>query len=95
MTKPLLSLAGPLDQAVAGHQALQGHTCAVPTCHILIPHDRLMCGFHWRSVPQQLRRSVWHHYVPGQERTGTTSNQYRRAAAAAVASIVEKKERTS
>ena len=35
------------------------HECPVGTCRARVAPQHLMCGFHWRMVPQELRSVVW------------------------------------
>jgi hypothetical protein len=41
------------------------HECAAPGCTRVISRSLLMCGEHWRMVPQSIQRSVYHHYRNG------------------------------
>lgn len=34
------------------------HSCVVPECEIMVPTEILMCGHHWRRLPQMIRRRV-------------------------------------
>ena len=35
------------------------HECPVGPCRTRVDPDRLMCGYHWRMVPQEVRSAVW------------------------------------
>lgn len=54
------------------------HACAVPDCGQQIPMGHLMCGPHWRRVPQTTATAVtaaWRRYkaLPTIERARTLS----------------------
>lgn len=74
-----------------------GHRCHLPGCERHIHPRLLLCDRHWRLVPVELKRAVWHHYQPGQETRKDPSPAYREAARQAVAAVVaqeEEKEKT-
>ena len=43
------------------------HLCHAKGCQIPVPPKLLMCLRHWRMVPKDIQRLIWHHYRPGQE----------------------------
>lgn len=56
-------------------------------CKTKVDPAKLMCGKHWRKVPKDLQREVWHHYVPGQEITKTPTEAYLLAADSAIRAV--------
>lgn len=56
------------------------HTCHARGCEIGVPPRMLMCPHHWARVPMPLKRLVYEHYQPGQERTKRPSPEWLRAA---------------
>ena len=63
------------------------HACG---CELTVPPRMLMCRKHWRMVPRDLQRSVWRHYVPGQERRKDPAQEYLEAAQAAIVAVFVK-----
>jgi len=43
------------------------HTCHATGCNKAVPPKHLMCGPHWRMVPQAQKNEIWRYYRPGQE----------------------------
>lgn len=64
--------------------------CPVTYCRATVPDKDLMCLKHWRMVPTNLRRDIWHHYSPNQIKGVPPSQAYMRAAQNAVAAVEEK-----
>lgn len=60
------------------------HKCHVPHCNKTVPPHLLMCGAHWKCVPQRERNAVWKHYRKGQEVDKKPSPAYVAAAQAAI-----------
>lgn len=60
------------------------HTCHAIDCDMLVPPKMLMCRDHWKLVPQTLQDAVWLHYRTGQEIDKETSEEWQRAADAAI-----------
>lgn len=72
---------------------MSGHHCHADGCTRNVPPRLLMCGKHWRMVPQHLQDRVWATYLPGQEITKTPSNEYLIAARNAINAVAEKENR--
>jgi hypothetical protein len=84
---PFRGAEGPKRKSRRGHQV--GATtvrCRANECGIAIDAKLLMCGKHWRLVPESLRRGVWRHYRDGQ-RIDTATAEYFQAAAEAVEAV--------
>lgn len=56
------------------------HQCPAPRCNQSVPQSRLMCGRHWRLVPEDLKRTIYREYPK-------RSAEWAAACAAAVAAI--------
>lgn len=52
------------------------HLCHAPNCTTPIPPGFAMCRPHWRMVPPAIRRRIWRHFRPGQERDKKPSRAY-------------------
>ncbi len=44
------------------------HECHARGCRVQVPPAFFMCDGHWKLVPKQLKRQLWAHFVPGQEK---------------------------
>lgn len=66
------------------------HTCHAKGCPKNIPPKLLMCLRHWRMVPRELQRAVWATYRPGQEVDKRPSEDYLKAARAAIDAVAAK-----
>lgn len=71
---------------------MSGHVCHAEGCETPRKPEFLMCGRHWRMVPQGLQRAVWDAYVPGQEQWEPTPTEEWHAAANAAIEAVAVKE---
>ena len=60
------------------------HHCHAYRCKTLVPPERLMCLKHWRMVPKPLQQSVWEHYRDGQCDDKNPSEDWHKAADAAI-----------
>lgn len=63
------------------------HTCHARGCEKPVPPKYLMCGVHWRMVPNALKARVWSRYRAGQEVTKDPTPAYLEAAQAAVDAV--------
>jgi hypothetical protein len=63
------------------------HTCHARGCTMLVPPERLMCGRHWKMVPPELQKAVWHHYRAGQCDDKDVTAEWHTAADAAIAYV--------
>lgn len=67
--------------------------CPIRACKVEHSISLLMCGMHWRMVPQDLKDGVWRHYQNGQElfalghEVPAPTPDYLDAAAAAIAAV--------
>jgi hypothetical protein len=52
------------------------HHCHWPGCGRTVPAAAWGCYFHWRKIPERLRKRVWETYRIGQEETKTPSQEY-------------------
>ncbi len=75
----------PLPGA-SGDEPLE-HTCHARLCTVAVPPEMLMCKRHWLSVPKKIREAVWATYRPGQCDDKRPSEQWHRAADAAIAHV--------
>ena len=55
------------------------HTCPVEGCTAQLPHDKLMCWWHWQFVPPPLQKDVYRTW-----NGGSTTGDYIRTARQAV-----------
>lgn len=69
------------------------HKCHARGCDAEVPPARLMCGPHWRLVPQPLKDAVWATYRRGQEITKTPTAEYLEAAKAAIEAVAAREGR--
>lgn len=63
------------------------HTCHAHGCAKKVPAAMLMCFHHWSMVPKHLKKLVWQHYRPGQERTKDPSAEYLAVAREAINAV--------
>jgi hypothetical protein len=56
------------------------HECHWPGCKKQCPPAMWGCSQHWFKLPLALRNKIWATYKPGQEITGTPSQNYLAAA---------------
>lgn len=63
------------------------HHCHAIGCDKPISPRLLMCYRHWRAVPLSLRKEVWKHYRRWQEVDKRPTDEYVRAAMAAVRAV--------
>jgi hypothetical protein len=66
------------------------HTCLARGCGLIVAPRLLMCRRHWRMVPPELQRAVWHHYRPGQERDKRPSALYLESAQRAIEAVAHR-----
>lgn len=71
------------------------HTCHAEGCQKPVPPKMLMCPYHWRQVPRELRAAVWEHYRPGQEVDKQPSAAYLEAMQRAIRAVAEKEKATN
>ncbi len=55
------------------------HTCHADNCKKEVPPKMFMCLAHWKMVPKDMQRNIWHHYRPGQERDKRPTINYLKA----------------
>ena len=60
------------------------HECPARGCRAGVRPDYLMCGFHWRMVPQETRSAVWRAWRGG---LGLGSEEHVAAMRAAIAAV--------
>lgn len=60
------------------------HLCHAEACKVKVPPRMLMCRPHWHLVPAELADAVWVAYVPGQEDRKDPTDEYLKAARAAI-----------
>lgn len=60
------------------------HTCHARGCGKPVKPELLMCLKHWRLVPHIIQRAVWTAYRPGQCEDKRPSQEWHRAADAAI-----------
>ena len=63
------------------------HHCHAIGCDKPISPRLLMCYAHWRATPLPLRKEVWKQYRRGQEVDKRPTDEYVRAAMAAVRAV--------
>lgn len=52
------------------------HRCHFPACEEQVPPAMFMCATHWRMIPRNLQRKIWHTYEIGQEIDMSPSVEY-------------------
>jgi hypothetical protein len=57
--------------------------CPVPGCTTRHKRELLMCGWHWKRVPEELRKRVWRTF----KHDGVLSEEYQEARDAAIESV--------
>lgn len=70
-----------------------GHTCHARGCKISCAPKFLMCPRHWKMVDFNLQREVWRTYRPGQEVDKRPSEEWHKAADAAIECVAKKEGR--
>lgn len=65
------------------------HTCHARGCISVVPPKLFMCRAHWYALPKEHRDAIWATYRRGQEVTKTPSDDYLRAARAAIQYLAE------
>lgn len=63
------------------------HRCHAVGCLVPVPPRMLMCGPHWRMVPENLQRAVLRHYRRGQVTDKRPSHEYLLAATDAIVAV--------
>jgi len=63
------------------------HLCHADGCTRAVAERFLMCRPHWRMVPRRLQAAVWDAYRLGQELDKRPSDEWLRAADAAIAAV--------
>lgn len=66
------------------------HHCHARGCKTPCVPERLMCLRHWRMVPKPIQTQVWATYRVGQCDDKTPSEEWHKAADAAIAAVAEK-----
>lgn len=69
------------------------HECHALDCKCLVPPSMLMCAYHWRLVPEPLKKAVWRTYVAGQEIRKDSTDAYLDAAQDAIRAVAQKEKR--
>lgn len=69
------------------------HVCHAEGCGVKVPPKMLFCLRHWKMTPKHLQAQVWATYVPGQENRMDPTDEYMRAAKAAIEAIAKKEGR--
>lgn len=72
---------------------MSAHHCHARGCSVLVRPELLMCGLHWRMVPRPLQLEVYRTYREGQCRDKKPSEEWHRAADAAIAAVAEREGR--
>lgn len=72
---------------------MTAHHCHAEGCSKNIPPKRLMCGRHWRKVPQPIQRLIWLYYRVGQEVRKDPSRAYMAAQRLAVAAVAAQEKK--
>lgn len=63
------------------------HHCHAVGCNTACQPEHLMCFAHWRQVPDIIQRAVYRHYRPGQCDDMHPSENWHKAADAAIAAV--------
>jgi hypothetical protein len=63
------------------------HHCHARGCTVSVPPEMLMCRNHWYKVPKKIRDAVWRTYRPGQCDDMNPSENWHRAADAAIGHV--------
>ena len=66
------------------------HHCHAHNCTRSVPPKMFMCRTHWFMVPKDMQSAIWRTYRPGQEIDKRPSDDYLRAASAAVKKVAAK-----
>lgn len=66
------------------------HTCHAENCTTEVKPEFLMCGKHWRMVPNKLKLNVLKTYRPGQCDDKNPSQEWVAAAKAAIQAVRDK-----
>lgn len=69
------------------------HTCHATGCAAEVPPEKLMCFRHWKAVPKPLQQAVWRHYREGQCQDKNPSEEWHKAADAAIMYIARKEKK--
>lgn len=69
------------------------HHCHARNCTTPVKPELLMCLKHWRMVPKKLQQEVWKHYRPGQCDDKEPSEEWFKAADAAILAVFEKENK--
>lgn len=63
------------------------HHCHARGCKVSVPPEMLMCRPHWYKVPKKIRDAVWEHYREGQCDDMEFTEEWNRAADAAIGGV--------
>lgn len=66
------------------------HTCHATGCKANVPPEMWGCRRHWFMVPPDIRRRIWATYRPGQCDDMNPSENYLRAAKAAIIAVARR-----
>ena len=66
------------------------HTCHAANCKVVIPPKLLMCGKHWKMVPEEMQQEIYRYYRPGQEVAKNPRKEWVKAASNAVSYVLRK-----
>ena len=69
------------------------HTCHARGCPVSCPPQYLMCPRHWRRVHRKLQRAVWITYREGQCDDKRPSEEWHKAADAAIGYVAALEKR--
>jgi hypothetical protein len=78
----------PWERPAEGEESL--HLCHARGCGTPVPPRLLMCLRHWKMVPIDIQRRVWHYYRPGQERDKRPSAEYLKVMKEAIEAVAQK-----
>lgn len=78
------------EQAPTKEPLLTPHHCHARGCRALVPPEMLMCGRHWRRVPEKVQLAVWRSYRVGQCDDKRPSREWLDAATAAIGFVARK-----
>jgi hypothetical protein len=70
------------------------HQCHAVGCSTPVEPRMFMCGRHWRMLPSQFQKVIWHYYRPGQEIDKQPSIEYLAVAFAGIACVALQEGRT-
>lgn len=63
------------------------HKCAAVGCQKQVEQAMLMCGPHWRMVPEEIRQRVWTHIRAKRHGVVGADDEHHRACADAIKAV--------